>query len=200
LRPWVAKWISAHGENEVAVIDRLAAANGGDALVLLACHEIAAPAVRERYDRTYVTHASDLPQGRGWSPLVWGVLQGRSEIVLSLMEAADPVDSGRIYQKFRCPIEKTDLWDELNSKLAKLTLEALDFLVSHPSAEPIPQSGEPTWLRRRGPEDSRLDPDASIASQFDLLRVCDPQRFPAFFDLFGERFEIILRKKAGCAK
>ena len=45
--------------------------------------------------------------------------------------------------------------------------------------------------RRR---DSRLDPSRSIAEQFDLLRVADPQRFPAFFDLRGHRYLVRLKK------
>ena len=38
----------------------------------------------------------------------------------------------------------------------------------------------------------------SIAEQFDLLRVADPQRFPAFFDLRGHRY-LVRIEKAGAS-
>jgi methionyl-tRNA formyltransferase len=52
----------------------------------------------------------------------------------------------------------------------------------------------PTYYRKRIPEDSRIDPCGSIAGQFDLLRVADPERYPAFFDFRGHRYEIRLIK------
>ena len=36
--------------------------------------------------------------------------------------------------------------------------------------------------------DSRLDPDDTIAQQFNLLRVVDNERYPAFFELLGRRY------------
>ena len=49
-------------------------------------------------------------------------------------------------------------------------------------------------MKRRTPADSRLDPDKSIAEQFELLRVVDNQRYPAFFDHRGRRYRITIEK------
>jgi methionyl-tRNA formyltransferase len=190
----VRAWATTLKGHRVRVRRRLASARGGDALVLVACHEIARPAVRSRYRRTYVTHASDLPEGRGWSPLVWTVLEGKPSLVLSLIEAADPVDSGRLFAKFRCRLAGTDLWPDINAKLARLLIRCLNYIVAHPASRPKAQRGRQTWYRRRTPADGRLDSRRSLASQFDLLRVCDPERFPAFFDFRGQRFELTIRK------
>ena len=92
----VRHWARVQRGHRVRLLKKLSAARSGDALVMIACHEIARPAIRSRYRRTYVTHASDLPKGRGWSPVVWRVLEGKSNLVVSLIEAADPVDSGQI--------------------------------------------------------------------------------------------------------
>ncbi len=60
---------------------------------------------------------------------------------------------------------------------------------------PVKQEGAPgPYLRRRTPEDSRLDVHKSIAEQFDLLRVVDNQRFPAFIDYRGNRYVIKIEK------
>ncbi len=189
-------WVEDHPENKIRLLQTLADADGGDVLVMLACHEIANVAVRGRYGRCLVTHASDLPEGRGWSPAVWDVLQGKDRLVVSLIEAADPVDSGRIFKKFRAPLQPTDLHDDISRALGGLIIDALDFILGNPDVEAVSQTGKPTWYRKRTPEDSRLDPQRSISSQFDLLRVCDPERYPAFFELHGERFELIVRKSS----
>jgi methionyl-tRNA formyltransferase len=196
LRPEVSAWAQRHPEHRIRVLQELTEADGGDRLILVACHEIARPQVREQYGRCFVTHASDLPQGRGWSPAVWDVLQGKDRLVLSLIEVADPVDSGRIFQKFRARLNPTDLHDDISRMLGSLVIEALDFVLQSPDAEPVAQAGEPSWYRRRTPEDSRIDPAQTIASQFNLLRVCDPERYPAFFELHGDRFELVIRKSS----
>lgn len=194
LRPVIHQWIAKQKKFRARLLSDLAEADGGDALVLVACHQIAKPDIRGRYRHTYVTHASDLPKGRGWSPVVWDVLLGKTAITVSLIEAADPVDSGRIYGKFRSRLKKTDLWEDINERLAKLIVRCLNHVVRNPDAQAQQQQGEPTTYRRRRPDDSRVDPNRSIVSQFDLLRVCDSVRFPAFFELYGQRFELIIRK------
>jgi methionyl-tRNA formyltransferase len=197
--PLVSAWSQRHPEHQIRLLQGLAEATGGDRLVMVACHEIAKPEVLGRYSRCLVTHASDLPEGRGWSPAVWDVLQGKPELVLSLIEAADPVDSGGILRKFRAALRSTDLHDDITRVLGGLIIEALDFILGNPDVEAIAQTGEASWYRKRTPEDSRLDPSRSISSQFDLLRVCDPQRYPAFFELHGERFELLVRKSSRAA-
>jgi methionyl-tRNA formyltransferase len=196
LLPTLSAWAQHHPEHSVGIVHELAEAGGGDCLVMVACQEIAKPAIRDRYRRCVVTHASDLPEGRGWSPAVWDILQGKGRIVLTLLEASEPVDSGQVFRKFQAPVRRTDLYDDINRILGELVLHALDFILGNPDAGSTPQEGEPSWYRRRTPEDSRLDPSQSIVSQFDLLRVCDPERYPAFFELFGERFELIVRKSS----
>jgi methionyl-tRNA formyltransferase len=54
---------------------------------------------RAKYDSSLVLHASDLPAGRGWSPHIWAITNGAESVTLSLLEAEDQVDSGRIWKK-----------------------------------------------------------------------------------------------------
>ena len=42
------------------------------------------------------------------------------------------------------------------------------------------QIGEETFYSRRNKEDSELDIKKSIESQFNLFRVCDNEKYPAF--------------------
>ena len=56
-----------------------------------------------------------------------------------------------------------------------------------------PQTGEASHYRRRRPADSRLDPERTLAEQFELLRVVDNDRYPAFFEWRGRRYELNIR-------
>ena len=38
-------------------------------------------------------HESDLPHGKGWSPIQWQILEGSDSITITLLDAEDKVDS-----------------------------------------------------------------------------------------------------------
>lgn len=195
---FLKRWISAQqGVHYVELVRRKSELSGGDILFLISCAEIVGPTDRSAYRATLVLHASDLPRGRGWSPHIWQLLEGAEEIILSLLEAEDKVDSGRIWKKLKFPVPKHALWDEINSGLFEAEIELIDFAVSEfDQVRPTTQepSIEPTYYPRRTPAGSQIDPSQSISSQFDRIRVCDPNRFPAFFELHGKKYKLILEK------
>ena len=59
-----------------------------------------------------------------------------------------------------------------------------------------PQTGEASYYRRRRPVDSQLDPERTLAEQFDLLRVVDNDRYPAFFEWRGRRYGLLIQPVA----
>lgn len=180
----------------VSIIYDKAGLQGGDVLFLVSCSQLILNVVRNKYKATLVLHASDLPKGRGWSPYVWAVLKGDNQITVSLLEASEPVDSGAIWLKTKFALEGHELLPEINAKLFDAEL----FLMSQAVEQferitPIPQLGDPgAYMLKRSPADSRLDPNKTIAEQFDLLRVVDSQRYPAFFDYRGRRYLIRIEK------
>lgn len=191
-------WMSAQqGTHQVELVRKKSELSGGDILFMISCAEIVGAADRSAYHATLVLHASNLPLGRGWSPHIWQLIEGADEITLSLLEAEDKVDSGRIWKKLKFPVPKHALWSEINARLFDAEIELIDFAVSEfEQIRPTTQdsSVEPSYYPRRTPCDSRVDPSQSIASQFDRIRVCDPNRFPAFFELHGKRYKLILEK------
>lgn len=195
--PWLQGWAERNqAAHEVDLVRGKDAAAGGDILFLISCHELIGPELRALYRATLVIHASDLPLGRGWSPHIWQVLEKKQHIKVTLLEAADAVDSGAIWTQTEFGLEGHETFAEINAKLFEAEMRLLDYAVRHlETVQPRPQDDrEPTRYRKRTPEDSRIDPQRSIADQFDLLRVADPQRFPAFFDLLGHRYFIHITK------
>lgn len=192
------EWVEARrGQHEIDLVTNCTdlTIEHGDILFLISCYEIVPLEVRQRYKACLVIHASDLPQGRGWSPLVWQILEGRNDITVSLLEADEPVDSGAIWHKIQIHFEGHELCDEIYSVLFEAELKLMDYALDNlESAYPVPQKGEASYYPRRTPEDSCLDVQRSIADQFDLLRVADNKRYPAYFDFRGHRYQVIIRK------
>ena len=195
---YLKKWISSQqGVHQIDLLRKKSELSGGDILFLISCSEIIRSTDRSGYRTALVLHASDLPRGRGWSPHIWQIIEGAEEIILSLLEAEDKVDSGRIWKKLNFSVPKHALWDEINERLFEAEIELIDFAVSeYEQVFPVAQDPviEPSYYPRRTPADSQIDASQSISSQFDRIRVCDPNRFPAFFELHGKKYKLILEK------
>jgi methionyl-tRNA formyltransferase len=185
------------GHHRVSIVRTREELTSGDFLFLVSCAEIIKKEHRENYRHALVLHASDLPKGRGWSPHVWEITQGGEAITLSLLEAEDKVDTGLIWLKQNIPIDKTMLWDEVNELLFEAEIELMNEVVERNNQiKPFQQDPDikPTYHRKRTPEDSRVDPESSIADQFDLIRMCDPYRYPAWVELHGQKYKLVLEK------
>ena len=167
---------------------------GGDILFLISCSEVIDRDARAKFKRSLVVHASDLPIGRGWSPHIWEILHGEKYLTVSLLQAEDKVDSGDIWKKVRVNIPETALWWEINQILFETELALLDFAIENmPGIAPYEQPDIKLsyWPKRR-PEDSEIDICKSIDQQFNLLRVSDNERYPAFFYKNGRKFKLTI--------
>lgn len=195
LQDWTEKHIAGY---ESQLVQYKAELLGGDILFLISCHEIIGKDIRELYKATLVIHASDLPQGRGWSPHIWQIVEGKNQIPVTLLEAEDEIDSGAIWKQNLLSFEGHETYEEINQALFMAELELIDFAVSnlHDVMPRQQDQREPTYYKKRAPEDSKLDPYRSIAEQFDLIRVADSKRFPTFFDFRGQRYTLSIAKVA----
>lgn len=163
----------------------------GDVAFLLSFGQIVPAATLAQHKNNIVVHASELPKGRGWSPLTWQIVEGKNTIPLTLFEAAESVDSGKVYMRSAVHYNGTELIDELRRIMAeKILTMCYEFIERYPAilADAQVQEGEPTFYAKRNKETSRLDPDKTLREQFNLLRTVDNKRYPAFFDLHGHRY------------
>ena len=168
----------------------------GDILFLISCSEIIRKEERDRYQYCFVIHASDLPKGRGWSPHIWEILLGSTELTITLLEADDPVDSGAIWSKLKVEVPKHCIVEEIDRIIFEAELALMDkaidlVLVGHLGKT---QEGTPTFYPKRSPSDNKVDIECSIESIFDLLRSADSNRYPVHFDHEGHTYELIIKK------
>ncbi|GAA4364650.1 formyltransferase family protein [Kangiella marina] len=195
---YLSAWKNANKDNySISIVSKVSEINEpGDILFLISCSEIVKVQIRDMFSHTLVLHASDLPQGRGWSPHTWDVLSGKDELTLSLINAEDSVDTGDIWKKKHIKLKGSELYYEINTLLFEAEIELISWACKNVfTVEPTPQEdGETSYYRKRTPNDSEVDVNKSIKEQFNLLRVCDPNRYPAFFELNGQKYKLFIEK------
>ncbi len=156
---------------------------GGDIAFFLSCFEIVGEDILRLSKHNIVVHASDLPQGKGWSPMSWQILEGKDEIPITLFETDSSADSGDFYLKDKILLDGTELVDEWQEKLGKVIIKiCLDYINNYANLSGIAQSGKESFYPRRRPNDSKLDINKTIKEQFNLLRIVDNDKYPAFLN------------------
>lgn len=183
-------WSRDQGDEACLCRDAADLGEGGITF-LLGCTKLVPRKVLDRNHANLVVHESELPAGRGFAPMTWQVLEGADTIPFRLIEAAAEADAGRIYGEAELRLAGTELCHELRQEQGRITVELCqEYLLASAPPHGRPQEGAPSWYPRRRPADSRLDPKKSLADQFELLRVVDNERYPAFFDYRGRRFRL----------
>jgi len=150
-----------------------------------------------KQNRFYVIHESDLPAGRGWSPVSWQVLDRKNEIVVSLIHVDEKVDSGNIVLQEKMVLQGHELLDEIRLVQITVTMRLISqFLkkLNSGNLKERPQVGVPSYYPKRTRASSEIDPSKSIADSFDLLRIVDNERYPAFFTFRGHRYILRIEK------
>jgi len=165
----------------------------GDVLIMLSCEKIIKSLNLNRHN--VVVHESELPKGKGFSPLTWQILEGKNQIPITIFEASNEVDSGEIYYKDTIFCDGTELIEELREKQFAATKRLIiKFLKNLDKLPKLKNSTKESFYKKRTPEDSMLDVNKTIVDQFNLLRVVDNKRYPAFFILKGVKYKIEITK------
>lgn len=82
---------------------------------------------------TFNLHASLLPQYRGAAPINWAVINGDKETGITTFFLKHEIDTGRVIQQVKVPIEDTDNVGDVHDKLmllgGKLVTETVDNII-----------------------------------------------------------------------
>jgi RimJ/RimL family protein N-acetyltransferase len=201
LNDWLPEMISSllNLGHRVLWVHKVSALRPADFCFYLSFSKIVSKKIRSNFTNNLVVHESDLPQGKGWSPLTWQILGGKNSIHASLIEADDEVDSGVIYAQERMEFEGHELVDELRSKQALATITLCKRFIDNRKmmvTQARMQTGKESFYPRRRLLDSLLDINKSLADNFNILRVVDNSKYPAYFEYFGHKYEIHILKSA----
>lgn len=171
---------------------------GFEVVFILSYHKILDKRFLKQNKHNLVIHGSNLPKGKGFAPLFHQILEGKNEIVFTLFEADEKVDAGAIYLQKTLHLEGLELYEELREKQALMYFElCLEFLKLYPNLKAKNQSGKESFYPKRSPKDSELNPNKSLNEQFNLLRICSNEEFPAFFYKNGKKFILKIYTETG---
>ncbi len=136
-----------------------------------------------------VVHESDLPRGRGFSPVQWQILEGKNSIPVSLIEAKEEVDSGDIVEKYILELNGYELLDEIREKQGCTTFQIIkNFLNKYPNNVGVKQAEKAIFYKKRTEKDDELDIDKTIREQFNHFRIANNIKHPLYFIIDGHKF------------
>ena len=162
----------------------------GEILLILSCNRILSEYDLKKHKSNVVVHESDLPEGKGWSPLTWQVVKNHNTIPITLFEATTDLDSGGWYLKDEINLDGTELIDEIRYKQFKVTKKMINtYLMNYPMPS-NKQNGESTYYKKRTLVDQEIDINLPLKDQFNILRVCDNERYPAHFYYKNKKYII----------
>jgi methionyl-tRNA formyltransferase len=141
---------------------------------------------REVYENysCVVFHPSDVPFGRGGTPIQNLIAEGHTETVISAIEAARELDAGDVLLKRKLLLLGGG--EEIMLRMQKIIFEDMIPFILKNEIVPTKQSGKPTLFRRRTPDMSELKPGMTITQIFDAIRMLDVEGYPRAFINFGD--------------
>jgi methionyl-tRNA formyltransferase len=132
-------------------------------------------------------HMTDVPYGRGGSPLQNLIVRGHRETRLTALRMVQEFDAGPVYLKE--PLSLQGSAEEIYLRATRLSVRMVERLVSEEPV-PAPQQGEVVTFKRRKPEESAIAAPESLTALYDFIRMLDADGYPhAFLDHAGFRFE-----------
>jgi methionyl-tRNA formyltransferase len=132
-------------------------------------------------------HMTDVPFGRGGSPLQNLLARGIRHTKLSALRMTAQIDAGPVYCKKNLCLESgaEEIYLRANLEAAELIRCIID-----QEMNPVPQKGEVVEFRRRRPSESRIAQVEGLGKLHDFIRMLDAEGYPnAFLDHAGFRFE-----------
>lgn len=128
-------------------------------------------------------HMTDVPYGRGGSPLQNLIERGHSETKLTALRMTEEMDAGPIYIKL--PLSLDGKAENIYLRAGDLSFEIIQWMISN-QPTPSPQQGEPVIFKRRRPEQSSLPVTGSITELYNHIRMLDAPTYPLAFIEHGE--------------
>lgn len=134
-----------------------------------------------------VFHMTDLPFGRGGSPLQNLISRGYKTTKISAIKVEEGLDTGDVYIKKLLSLEGTAA--EIFERATLIIQEMISDIIER-KIEPFPQFGEVTEFKRRKSEDSNLVELSELEKVYDYIRMLDCEGYPkAFIETPNLKFE-----------
>ena len=125
-------------------------------------------------------HMTDVPYGRGGTPLQNLIVRGHAETQLSALQMVQEMDAGPVYTKRQLALDGSAR--EIYGRAAELSWSIIDWMVLD---RPVPteQIGFAEYFERRRPAQSELPVSGPLSAIYNHIRMLDAETYPlAFLD------------------
>lgn len=123
-------------------------------------------------------HMTDVPYGRGGSPLQNLIVAGHQSTKLSALRMVEEMDAGPVYAKREMSLDGRA--EEIYIRAGGLSFEIVQWMiVNEPTA--VPQQGEVVRFKRRKPGQSVLPENGELRLVYDHIRMLDAPTYPLAF-------------------
>ena len=132
-----------------------------------------------------VFHMTDLPYGRGGSPLQNLIQRGHSKTKLTTLRCMAELDAGPIYDQEEISLEGSA--EEIFLR-ADHVIEAMIKRHVQNKLDPQPQKGKPVYFKRRSPDQSNLATCSAgdLLTWYDHIRMLDADGYPHAYLQVGD--------------
>ena len=122
-----------------------------------------------------VFHMTDLPFGRGGSPLQNLISRGIYSTKISALKVDKGIDTGDVYLKENLELDgaATDIFERANHIIQKMIISILQNKI-----KPVPQKGKVTIFKRRKPHQSNIIELETLQKVYDYIRMLDAEGYP----------------------
>ena len=131
-----------------------------------------------------VFHMTDLPYGRGGSPLQNLIARGHKETKISAIKVTAKLDGGPVYMKKPLTLEGSA--QEIFIRCSDVIFSEMIPRFLEEQLEPVEQMGEPVIFKRRTEKDGEITSDMELEKIYDYIRMLDAEGYPRAFIEFGE--------------
>ena len=132
-------------------------------------------------------HMTDVPYGRGGSPLQNLIVRGHRHTKLTALRMTEELDAGPVYFKEDLCLEGNA--EEIYIRATYLAARMIRRIIEE-RPEPQPQTGEVVIFKRRKPHQSRIPELPNLQALYYFIRMLDAEGYPkAFIEYAGFRYE-----------
>lgn len=133
-------------------------------------------------------HMTDVPYGRGGSPLQNLIVRGKETTKITALRMTERFDAGPVYIKRSLSLHgrAEDIYRRAAAVVGRMITEMV-----RKELKPKPQRGKVVVFKRRTPEQSEITPDInSLKKLYDHIRMLDAEGYPKAYLSAGRwRFE-----------
>lgn len=134
-----------------------------------------------------IFHMTDVPFGRGGSPLQNLIVRGIYETQISALRCEAELDSGPVYMKRSLSLYGGG--EEIFLRASKIIEAMITEIVLHEPGS-VPQQGEAVCFKRRKPSESDISELIELEQVFNHIRMLDVEGYPrAFLETDNLRLE-----------